>query len=184
MAGPLLAFARGDHGSPRSGFAGQADRRGGDTLLMNVAGYGTWKSQLTAARVTAGSLRFDHLVVDGDDLYWVEGRASEGGRYVVVRRTPDGVISDVTPPDFNVRTRVHEYGGASYTVDRSIVYFSNFTDQKLYRQSPGAAPEPLTPGGCFYTDATFDRTHNRLVCVQEDHRIDAAEPINSIVAVR
>ena len=51
-----------------------------------VAGYGTWKSPLTAARVTAGSLRFDHLVLDGDDLYWLEGRASEGGRNVIVRR--------------------------------------------------------------------------------------------------
>ena len=58
-----------------------------------VSGYGTWKSPLTAARVTAGSLRFDHLAVDGSELYWVEGRASEGGRYVVVRRTPDGRIT-------------------------------------------------------------------------------------------
>ena len=54
------------------------------------AGYGTWKSPLTAARVTAGALRFDHLVLDGDDVYWLEGRASEGGRNVIVRRTPDG----------------------------------------------------------------------------------------------
>ena len=79
----------------------------------NVAPYGTWNSPLTAARVTAGKLRFDHLVLDGNDLYWVEGRASEGGRYVIVRRTPDGRITDVTPAGFNVRTRVHEYGGAA-----------------------------------------------------------------------
>src|SRR5688572_17583017 len=136
---------------------------------MTVAGYGTWESPLTAARVTAGALRFDHLVVDRADLHWVEGRASEGGRYVVVRRTPDGSISDVTPAGFNVRSRVHEYGGASYTVDRGTVYFSNFSDQKLYKQAPGTTPHPLTPDGCFYADATFDRVRKRLVCVQEDH---------------
>ncbi|MBA3270657.1 MAG: S9 family peptidase [Acidobacteria bacterium] len=150
---------------------------------MTIAGYGTWKSPLTAARVTAGALRFDHLVFDGDDLYWSEGRASEGGRLVVVRRSPDGAIGDVTPAGFNVRTRVHEYGGASYTVDRGTVYFSNYSDQKLYRQAPGAAPEPLTEDGCFYADATVDRARHRLVCVQEDHRNDSAEAVNSIVAV-
>jgi hypothetical protein len=82
-------------------------------MSKTVAGYGSWTSPLTAARVTAGALRFDHLVVDGDDVYWSEGRASEGGRYVVVRCAPDGKTTDVTPPGFNARTRVHEYGGAA-----------------------------------------------------------------------
>ena len=74
-----------------------------------IAGYGTWDSPLTAARVTAGALRLDQIQLDGEDVYWVEGRAAEGGRNVIVRRTPNGIISDVTPPGFNVRSRVHEY---------------------------------------------------------------------------
>lgn len=138
---------------------------------------------MTAARVTAGSLRFDHLVLDEGNLYWAEGRASEGGRYVVVQRTPAGVIRDITPPEFNVRSRVHEYGGASYTVDRGTVYFSNFDDQRVYRQTPGGVPEALTQEGLFYADLTFDRRRNQLICVQEDHRNAAAEPTNSIVAI-
>ena len=81
-------------------------------MKKTIAGYGTWNSALTAARVTAGALRFDAPVLDGDDLYWIEGRASEGGRSLVVCRRPDGRIVDVTPDGFNVRTRVHEYGGA------------------------------------------------------------------------
>ena len=52
-----------------------------------VVPYGAWTSPLTAARVTAGALRFGHLALDGDDVYWTEGRASEGGRNVIVRRT-------------------------------------------------------------------------------------------------
>ena len=96
-----------------------------ETMPKTIAGYGSWKSPLTAARVTSGALRFDHLVLDGDDLYWIEGRASEGGRNVIVRREPDGRISDVTPSGFNARSRVHEYGG-SFTVRSGIVYFSNF----------------------------------------------------------
>jgi dipeptidyl aminopeptidase/acylaminoacyl peptidase len=146
-----------------------------------VAPYGTWTSPLTAARVTAGALRFDHLVVDDGNLYWSEGRASEGGRYVVVCRTPDGEIRDVTAQGFNVRTRVHEYGGAAYTVYRGTVFFSNFADQRLYRQAPDTTPEPLTQEGFFYADAQVDALRQRLVSVREEHR--AADVVNTIAAV-
>ena len=150
-------------------------------MQHTVSGYGTWTSPLTAARVTAGALRFDHLVVDGPDLYWAEGRASEGGRYVVVCRRADGRIEDITPAEFNVRTRVHEYGGAAYTVDRGTVYFSNFNDQRLYRQPPGHSPQALTREGFFYANATVDRGRDRLVCVCEEHR--TADVTNTIASV-
>ena len=41
------------------------------------------------------------------------------------------------PPPFNVRTRVHEYGGGSYVVAGGVVVFSNFADGRLYRARPG-----------------------------------------------
>ncbi|MEW6321922.1 MAG: prolyl oligopeptidase family serine peptidase [Acidobacteriota bacterium] len=146
-----------------------------------VRPYGTWTSPLTAARVTAGALRLDHIVVDGADVYWVEGRAAEGGRSVVVRRTPDGRIADVTPPGFNARTRVHEYGGAAYTVHDGTVYFSNFADQRLYRQAGPAAPEPMTPAGYRYAEGMVDPARGRLIAVREQH--GGGEAVNTIVAV-
>jgi dipeptidyl aminopeptidase/acylaminoacyl peptidase len=127
-------------------------------------------------------LRFDHLVLDGDDLYWLEGRASEGGRNVVVKRTPDGRISDVTPAGFNVRSRVHEYGGAPYTVDRGTVYFVNFADQRVYRQPPIGAPDALTPEGASYADCHLDARRHRLLCVREAHQ-GSGEPVNTIAAI-
>jgi dipeptidyl aminopeptidase/acylaminoacyl peptidase len=147
-----------------------------------LAGYGTWTSPLTAARATAGSVRFDRLVLDQDNLYWVEGRASEAGRYVVVRRTSDGRIEDVTGPDVNVRTRVHEYGGGAFTVHRGVIYFSNFSDQRTYRQAAGEDPQPLTSEGHFYADHYVDARRGRLVCVREDHS-SAGEPINTIATL-
>jgi hypothetical protein len=146
-----------------------------------VAPYGAWASPLTAARVTAGALRLGEIALDGGDVYWTEGRASEGGRYVIVRRTPDGRISDVTPPGFNARSRVHEYGGAAMTVHRGDVYFSNFSDQRLYVQRGGGTPVPLTPGGFFYADARLDPKRGRLVAVREDHRKGDAEPAAAVV---
>jgi hypothetical protein len=39
-------------------------------------------------RIFYGGLRFDLIQLDGEDVYWLEGRASEGGRNVIVRRSP------------------------------------------------------------------------------------------------
>jgi dipeptidyl aminopeptidase/acylaminoacyl peptidase len=150
--------------------------------MKPIVPYGVWPSPLTAARVTAGALRLDHIQLDGDDVYWVEGRASEGGRTVLVQRDGSGATSDVTPPPFNVRTRVHEYGGAAYTVDRGVIYFSNFSDQRIYRQRPGEAPEPITAPGCFYADFRVDVTRDRLISVREDHT-RPGEPGNTMVAI-
>ncbi|HET9704391.1 MAG TPA: S9 family peptidase [Vicinamibacterales bacterium] len=128
--------------------------------------YGSWPSPLTADRVTAGTLRFDHIQLDGDDVYWLEGRASEAGRYVIVKTTPEGIV-DVTPPGFNVRTRVHEYGGAAYTVHQGTIYFANFADQRVYRHRPGETPVPITADGAFYADMRVDGPRRRVISVRE-----------------
>ena len=85
--------------------------------------------------------------LDGDDIYWVEMRPDEGARNVIVRRSPDGSSQDVTPPPFNVRTRVHEYGGLCFWVSDGVVFFVNYADQRVYRQEPGGQPTPITPEG-------------------------------------
>ena len=89
-----------------------------------VAPYGTWVSPVTARSVSAGALRLGNITLEGDDIYWVEGRPDESGRSVVVKRTADGRIADVTPGGANVRSRVNEYGGAAYAVSAGTVYYS------------------------------------------------------------
>ena len=54
----------------------------------------------------------------------------------------------MTPDDanaYNVRTRVHEYGGGAFAVQDGTVYFSNFADQRLYRQDAGQPPRAAHP---------------------------------------
>lgn len=150
--------------------------------MAKVAPYGSWVSPLSAGRVAAGGVGLSQVLLDGDDIYWVEQRPAEGGRNVVVRRVPDGQVRDVTPPPFNARTRVHEYGGGAFLAAEGIVYFSNFADQAVYRQAPEGAPEPLgSRPGCRYADYAFDRLRRRLICVREDHR--GGEPANTLVAL-
>lgn len=150
-----------------------------------VAPYGSWKSPITSDLIVAGSIRLGEIELDGTDIYWSEGRPTEAGRSVVVCRTPDGQTVDVTPAaPFNVRTRVHEYGGGSYLVFNKTVYFSNFADQRLYFQRLGAEPEPITPVQSLrYADAAFDSKRDRLICIREDHTDTEHEPVNAIVAV-
>src|SRR5512141_2919661 len=102
--------------------------------MTTEAPYGSWKSPITADLIVAGSLSLLETAIDGDDLYWVEGRAQEAGRYTIMRRTPDGEITECTPPEFYARTTVHEYGGGIFAVADRVIYFANFRDQHLYRQ--------------------------------------------------
>jgi dipeptidyl aminopeptidase/acylaminoacyl peptidase len=146
--------------------------------------YGSWKSPITSDLIVAGTISLAQPAFDGEDIYWLEGRPSEGGRNVIVRRTPDGALADVTPAGFNVRTTVHEYGGGAYVIDRGEIYFSNFGDQRIYRQPLAGTPQPITPDGKLrYADATIDRRRNRLCCVREDHSASDHEPVNSLVSI-
>lgn len=108
-------------------------------------------------------------------------RASEGGRYVIVRYSPEGTV-DITPSPFNARTMVHEYGGGAFAIHEGKVYFSNFADQRIYCQERGK-PQPITPeGNKRYADSVVDHRRNRLICVCEDHT-NTGEPVNTLMSI-
>src|SRR5829696_8268788 len=118
-----------------------------------IAPYGSWKSPITSDLIVEGSVGLSQPFFDGDDIYWLEMRPKEAGRNVIVRRSADGVCTDVNQPPLNARTRVHEYGGGDYVVSQGIAYFSNFSDQRLYRQQTAGSAEALTaPGEMRYAD--------------------------------
>ena len=152
-------------------------------MTKTIAAYGSWKSPITADLITAKTIGFGQIVTDEKDIYWSESRPLEGGRSMIMRRASDGAITECTPPDYYVRTRVHEYGGGAFTVHRGIIYFCNFKDQHLYRQPFNAAPELLTPGEAFrYADMIVDEKRNRIICIREDHTGDG-EAVNTIVSI-
>jgi dipeptidyl aminopeptidase/acylaminoacyl peptidase len=148
-----------------------------------IAPFGSWKSPITADLIVGGSVGLSQPQLDGPDIYWLELRPTEGGRNVVVKRAGSS-FTDVTPAPFNARTRVHEYGGGDYVVSKGVIYFSNFADQRLYKQVGPGEPQPLTPvADVRYADACLDHTRGRLICVREDHTVQNAEAVNSLVAV-
>jgi len=108
-------------------------------------------------------MRNQMLRWDGDDLYWSELRPDDAGRIVVCRRDAGGTISDVTPPGFNARTRVHEYGGGHFAVSGGTVWFTNYKDQRVYRQDRGGRPRPITlAADVRHADMVVDDRRGRL----------------------
>ena len=115
--------------------------------MPTVAPYGSWSSPITLDLVAGeGGVSYGSLQVDEHGVYWLESRPQEQGRMVLVFHSHSGETVDVVPPGFNVRTRVHEYGGGAWFRDGGVVYCSNFDDSRLYRiDAAGAEPEPITP---------------------------------------
>jgi dipeptidyl aminopeptidase/acylaminoacyl peptidase len=156
--------------------------------MVRTAPYGSWTSPITSSLIASGAVRLGPVAMLGDDVYALESRPTEGGRYVVVRRGADGSAVDVTPPGTNVRSRVHEYGGGSYLVGDGALFYCNFADQRLYRieLGPGAAPvaitpEPEQPAALRYADPQLTRDRRTLICVRERHA--GGEVINELVAL-
>jgi dipeptidyl aminopeptidase/acylaminoacyl peptidase len=156
--------------------------------MTAVVPYGSWPSSIDAAAVARGGRRLAFPVIAADGaVWWAEGRPSEGGRVVLMRREPGGEPAAVTPDQTNVRTRVHEYGGGAWcVVDSDLVVFVDFSDQRLYRQRLGAepvaiSPEPPSPGALRYADMRPTPDGSTLVCVRE--RDTEGEPVNEIVSL-
>ena len=151
-----------------------------------VAPYGSWASTVTVDLLLKGTVHMRNQMLrwDGEDLYWSELRPDEAGRIVVCRRDPGGAISDVTPPGFNARTRVHEYGGGHFAVSGGTVWFTNYKDQRLYRQDRGGKPRPITPAeDVRHADMVVDDRRGRLYAVREDHTTRGREAVNSLVSL-
>ena len=151
--------------------------------MPSQAPYGTWKSSISAELIASSGVTLSEPMTNGSDVFWLEGRPSEGGRQAIVRFS-DGK-SDVLPREFNARTTVHEYGGGSYFPHGETVFFSNFDDQRLYRFDPGGPPTPITPEpalarGLRFADGVVTKDGNWIICVQERHQ-EGSEAINELV---
>ena len=157
------------------------------TTTAPVIPYGAWPSPVSAAIVAAGASPLTQLALggaDGGDVYWLAGRASEAGRNTLLRQR-GARVDELTPAPFNVRTRVHEYGGGAYAIDGETIYFSHFADNRLYRIDGDGAPQAFSTGGNIrHADFVVDNARARLIAVCEQHPAEGhAHPENSLAAV-
>ncbi len=153
--------------------------------MAQTAPCGSWTSPLSAERAVAAGMALSDVSFDGESVLWQESRPAEKGRNVVMQRSADNSLQELNPVPWNARTRVHEYGGRAYLMDRGVLFFSHFADQRLYRVVPGEPPRPITPEAVAlrYADLCADTRRGLLWCVREDHRA-GGEPRNGLVALQ
>ncbi len=155
-----------------------------------TAPYGSWESPVTAKSVGSGNHVFE-LQLYGEDVYFAEVRPlEEKARYSIMKvKSSGGPATEITPPPFNARTTVHEYGGGAFLVANDALIFSNFSDQRLYKKhiNTGDAPLPITAEGidARYADGIFDRKRDRIILVREHHPVYGRRgAINSIISIK
>ena len=149
---------------------------------QTTAPYGSWTSPITVDMLTGQSIPLREPGADADAIYWLEGRPNEKGRSTLIRLQGD-TRTELTPAPFDVRSRVHEYGGGSWAAADGIVIFSNSTDNRLYKITANQPdPTPITPESAYrYADILIDSHHDRIIAVREDHSLEGVEPVNTIV---
>ena len=145
-----------------------------------AAPFGSWTSPITAESLTGAVIGIKEPGTDVDAIYWLENRPSEKGRSTLIRLR-DGVTTELTPNPFDVRTRVHEYGGGSWIATNGIVLASNGSDGRIYRVTKDALTPITAEGPWRYADFLIDTHHDRIIAVREDHSLEGIEPINTLV---
>jgi dipeptidyl aminopeptidase/acylaminoacyl peptidase len=151
------------------------------------APYGSWPSPIGIELVTSGQVRaFGGVWLRDESVAWLETRPAEGGRVALVAAGPEGDPSDLVPPGFNVRTRVHEYGGGACWFHGATAFCSSFDDSRVYRIEPGSRPEAITPeppgpNSLRYADGVVTPDGKTIVCVRERH--EAGDVFNELVTL-
>ncbi|KAF9578057.1 Dipeptidyl aminopeptidase, partial [Lunasporangiospora selenospora] len=160
-------------------------------MAPTVAPYGEWQSPIdtnfiTGSTVSISSLRKNERT---GDLFWIEISSATNGRPTIqTRSAATGSTSELTPAPFVARTRVHEYGGAAFTIGSDFVVSSNDADCRLYKIDIATKQAtPLTPENKDWRYANIDihPSEKFLICVREDHTVDTPQTvINTLVYVR
>ena len=169
-------------------------------VTKSVSPLGTWQSGLTAEKVSRQSEEIGFLQPTENGVYFINCVDGDRDQMAVWLKRGAGASSQITPAQFNVRSRVHEYGGSPYVIAADMLFFVNFNDQALYSialdevgfaNKESNVARQITPAnsGLRYADFAFDVFRNRLICVREDHRqvdpekFSAADIHNTLVSL-
>ena len=149
--------------------------------------FGSWVSPITANMLVSGAKGISEVVPDGQSVWWAESRPSESGR-VAIMRWQDGDSQEITPATANVRTTMHEYGGGAWWAEGGVLWYVDYSDQRLRQLTTDKgveilSAEPTDAKALRYADIRPTLCKQWLICVHEKHSAQTDEPQNLLLAV-
>ncbi len=142
---------------------------------MKEQKYGRWPSPISTKSLTKKALRFSELATDKDHLYWLEGRPQEKGRVALTCEA-----GDILDPTVNIKSRVHEYGGAAIATSNGHIIYMNDTDKCVYFND-----KPITnPQQGRFGDFCYDKNRNCIYAVREQDETNTLAEIKLDGTVR
>ncbi len=134
---------------------------------------------LSAKTVVGRTPSFHEPLLECGRLFWLEQRPHERGRTTLLVAPPGQLNAavELTPGDWNLRSRVHEYGGGTYAVAGGDLVWVHDGDRCLWHRTldptsgaPGGEPRRLTQpdGGRAFADGLIDNRRGRWIGVMEE----------------
>ena len=154
-----------------------------------------WDSPINSESIFESKRTISNLQAWKDGLLFLITEPSEGNINVLMYSDTNSVTKRVSPKGFNIRSKIHEYGGRPFTADGDDIFYCNFNDQEIYSQSflsasnTFSSPVAVTDSHgdkVRYADLSIDRKRSRLIAVREDHRFiktSVDEAKNSLIAL-
>ena len=154
--------------------------------MNKFAHYGLWRSPISIESIFRQPAAPAYPTRYLGHLFWLQALPEEGGRIALMELRDDG-IQCLTPSEFNIRSRVHEYGGKCFCLMGDFIVFNNYSDNRLYRQQlePGAIPEAITDNdehSYGFVDLVPFPSGDHIVAVYEEHQSDT-ENRNKVVVI-
>jgi dipeptidyl aminopeptidase/acylaminoacyl peptidase len=145
---------------------------------MNTAPYGSWTSPITAEAIASGAIQFSEIHLSHGTVYWLERRPTEKGRTALMSWSEEEGERELLPKEYNLRSRVHEYGGGALLVDASRIFFVNDSDQQVYRFEKQKIDRITSRSNARFADGSASGSF--LFYVMEEH---GSQTVNSIVKI-
>jgi acetyl esterase/lipase len=138
--------------------------------------------KLPAAMAVGRAPTLKEPLLEQGRLFWLEQRPAENGRTtLMLRPRPEAASIELTPGNWNLRSRVHDYGGGAYAVADSLVVFVHDGDRCLWSlELPQQGSDPATaeprrltePAEHAFADGLIDGRRGRWIGVMEAGGLD------------
>ncbi len=135
---------------------------------------GFWRSNWSASQAATAGREINELKASAQGVFWTETNPETAQTVLYRYQHSTQQIAVLTAVGFSVRSRVYEYGGASFCLLPQGVVFTNESDQQLYLQTWLGPPQALTQRShCRYADMQYDTLTNGIIAIEEEHHVHA-----------